>query len=280
MSFLASVTASVRKTFKDTFVRSNTSGGPGRASDGSLWDATRGTMVVSSNTLTTTDAVSGYPMVTTDMGVENVQVEVSAANNGQMAALWVTDANNWWGIQTFSQATDCNCGSQAYSCNCGQQPYSCNCGSTPYSCGCGSVTTCGSYAGPYCLYYYTYYSCSTCYTYSCQTCYEYACQTCYQYVCQTCYPNNIRVMQAVSGTISAIYTWTIASLAAAFRVKTSGDQITVQAYSNADLTSQIGSDLTHNASSPTKTKRFGLSIGPSSYNQGTAISNVIIKRNP
>jgi hypothetical protein len=90
----------------------------------------------------------------------------------------------------------------------------------------------------------------------------------------------MRVLRSVSGSVSAVYTWTLASLAAAFRVKTSGDAITMQAYSNSNLTSQIGSDTTYTASSPAKTKRFGLSIGPSSYNQGSSISNVIIKRNP
>lgn len=90
----------------------------------------------------------------------------------------------------------------------------------------------------------------------------------------------MRVLQSVSGSVSALYTWTMASLAAAFRVKTSGNSITMQAYSDTGMTSQIGSDTTYNASAPNKTKRFGLSIGPSNYNQGTTISKVIIKRNP
>jgi hypothetical protein len=272
MGFFGIVTASVRKTFTDTFVRSNTSGGPGRASDGSLWDATRGTMVVTSNTLTTPDSVSGYPMVTTDMGVENVQIEVSATNTGQLASLWVTDSNNWWGVQTFSQAESCNCYTYYYSCNCSAYYYQCNCTTTYFCANWG----CGSYQGAY--------FCNTCQSYgsysSCSTCTGYSCSTCSDYACSTCYPNYMRVLRSVSGSVSAVYTWTLASLAAAFRVKTSGDAITMQAYSNSNLTSQIGSDTTYTASSPAKTKRFGLSIGPSSYNQGSSISNVIIKRNP
>lgn len=90
----------------------------------------------------------------------------------------------------------------------------------------------------------------------------------------------MRILQSVSGSVSALYSWTLASLAAAFRVKTSGSSITTQAYSDTGMTSQIGSDVTYNASSPTKTKRFGLSIGASGYNQGTSISSVTIKRNP
>lgn len=263
MGFFAVVTSSVRKVFTDTFQRSNTTGSPGRATDGSLWDATRGTMVVTNNVLTTSDSFSNYPMVTTDMGVEDIAIEVTATNTGQLASLWVTDSNNWWGVQTYSQSESCNCYTYSYSCNCSAYYYDCNC---------GSYTYCGSYAGPYCLYYVT--------SYSCQTCTGYSCQTCYGYACSTCYPNYMRVLQSVSGSISALYSWTLSSLAAAFRVKTSGNAITMQAYSDIAMTSQIGSDTTYNASAPTKTKRFGVSIGPSNYNQGTTVSKVIIKRNP
>ncbi len=273
MGFFAVVTASVRKTFTDTFVRSNTSGGPGRASDGSLWDATRGTMVVTSNTLTTSDSVSGYPMVTTDMGVENVAVEVTATNTGQLASLWVTDSNNWWGVQTYSESVQCNCYTYYYQYNCT---------STPYACGCSNVTVCSQWV---CGFYYNNFSCKSCVEYysyqSCSsTCYNYSCQTGSAQTCSTCATNYMRVLQSVSGSVSAIYSWALASLASAFRVKTTGNQITMQAYSDTAMTTQIGSDTNYTPSSPTKTKRFGLSIGPSAYNQGTSISSVIIKRNP
>lgn len=254
---------SVKSSILDTFIRSNTTGGPGVATDGTVWSATRGTMVVYSNALTTNDSVSTYPMITAEMPQEDVSVEVTATNTGQLAALWVTDSNNWWGVQTFSQAESCNCYTYYYSCNCYTYSYDCNC---------GSRTICGSYAGSYCLYYVTRYVCDTCSGQSCSSCPGYA--------CSTCYPNYMRVLQSVSGSISAVYTWTLASLAAAFRVKTAGNAITMQAYSNSNLTGQIGSDTTYNATSPARTKRFGLSIGPSSYNQGTTISKISITKNP
>lgn len=269
---IGTIAGAVRKRFFDTFVRSNTSGGPGTATDGSQWTATRGTMVVSSNTLTSSDSVSNYPMVTVDMAVQDAAVEVTASATGQVASLWVTDSNNWWGVQTFSQSESCNCGQQPYSCNCGTTYYSCNCSTTYYCTNWG----CGSYQGSgfcnVCQSYGSYYSCQTCSSYSCQTCYTYA--------CSTCYPNYMRMLQMVSGTVSVLTSWAISSAAAAFRVKTASNQVTIQAYSDSALTSQIGSNITYDASSPTKTTRFGISLGPSSYNQGTAISNVTIKRNP
>ena len=89
----------------------------------------------------------------------------------------------------------------------------------------------------------------------------------------------MRVLNSVSGCVSVLASWAISSLAAAFRVKTSGNQITAQAYSNTDFTGQIGSDNVYTATSPVRTKKFGLSIGPSSYNQGTTISKVSITKN-
>jgi hypothetical protein len=46
------------------------------------------------------------------------------------------------------------------------------------------------------------------------------------------------------------------------------------------MTSQIGSDLTYTPSSPTTTKKFGLMISPSTYNQGSTIASTTIEPNP
>lgn len=272
MRTLYPIAAAIRKRFIDTFTRSNTSGGPGIATDGSLWSATRGTMVVSSNVLTSSDSVSSYPMVTVDMAVQDVEVDVTASNTGQLASIWVTDANNWWGVQKFSQPEDCNCGTTFFSCNCSTTFFQCNC-STTTSCvrwNCGSFT-----AANFCNQCQQFSSFT-----SCQTCSQYTCQTCSQYSCQTCYPNYMRMLRMASGSVSVLTTWLLSSLAAAFRVRTATDQVTIQAFSDTNLTSQIGSNLVYNASSPAKTSRFGISLGPSSFNQGTTISRVTIKRNP
>ena len=272
MRTLYPIAAAIRKRFIDTFVRSNTSGGPGIATDGSLWSATRGTMVVSSNVLTSGDSVSSYPMVSVDMAVQNVEMDVTASNTGQLASIWVTDANNWWGVQKFSQPENCNCGTTFFSCNCSTTFFSCNC-TTTTSC---AQWNCGSFTAA------TF--CNTCVSFSsftsCQTCSQYTCQTCSQYTCQTCYPNYMRMLRMASGSVSVLTTWLLSSLAAAFRVRTATDQVTIQAFSDTNLTSQIGSNLVYNASSPAKTSRFGISLGPSSFNQGTTISRVTIKRNP
>jgi hypothetical protein len=71
----------------------------------------------------------------------------------------------------------------------------------------------------------------------------------------------------------------VSTLISAFRVKTSNNVITIQAYSDYNFSSQIGSDLTYAADNPTKTKRFGLAISPSSYGQGSTINKISIDRN-
>jgi hypothetical protein len=68
-------------------------------------------------------------------------------------------------------------------------------------------------------------------------------------------------------------------VAAAFRVKTSGDVITIQAYSDSGMSSQIGSDMTYTATGSTKSTKFGLAIAPSTYSQTSTISKITIDRN-
>lgn len=274
------VSASIRKRFYDNFTRDNSTGTTGVSTDGSILTVLRGVFNISSNALTTSTAVSEYPILYTDMLVENVDMRLVSANQGGMAAIWITDSGNWWGVQKSSAAESCNCSTYYYSCNCSSYSYQCNCGQTCNTCYYSGSYTCGSYSGSYCIYYIwtpgTAYSCCT---YSCQTCYGYSCQTCSGYSCQTCYPQYIKILKSVSNTVSVIFSTTVAAVAQALRIKTSGDQITIQAFSDSSMTSQIGGDITHTPTSPAKTTKFGISISPSSYNQGNSISSIQIDRN-
>ena len=66
---------------------------------------------------------------------------------------------------------------------------------------------------------------------------------------------------------------------ASFRVKTSGNVITAQAFSDAAGTTQIGTDNVYTASSSTQTTKYGIIVTPASYGQGTTLSNVTITKN-
>ncbi len=98
--------------------------------------------------------------------------------------------------------------------------------------------------------------------------------------CSTCYPQYIRIIKSVAGTVSLLTQQSLgATLAAAFRVKTSGSQITASAYSDSSQVTQIGSDLVYTPTGVTITAQHGITIIPSSYNQGYAVDSVEIKKN-
>jgi hypothetical protein len=120
------------------------------------------------------------------------------------------------------------------------------------------------------------------YQYNNQYTYQYSFNNSYTYsqtVCQTCYPQYIRVIQSVGSTISTLTSWTIASLVKALRVKTSGTQITVSAFSDDSGVSQIGSDLVYTATGATINPKYGIVVTPSTYNQGYSIDSINIDKN-
>lgn len=290
MRTLYPIAAAVRKKFVDTFQRTST--GMGTATDGSKWNTDRGTWNVTPGTATSSTAASSYPMVTQDMPYSNTTVSVVSSAQGSTAALWVTDANNWWGVGMRQEAVSCNCTNTCSTTGC-----------TGYGCsgyGCTStVAYCSSYGctGYGCVGYRPYppytclgYGCTgtgcsgysyTCNGYGCTSsgCTGYGC-TAYTNTCSTCYPQYIRVLQSVANTVTEVTNWTIANVAAAFKVKTSGSSLTIKPYSDSAMTTQIGADLTYTPSSPTITKKFGLMISPSTYAQGSSITSTTIETNP
>jgi hypothetical protein len=137
---------------------------------------------------------------------------------------------------------------------------------------------CGQYTNGNTVYAYTYgYANAYDYAYNAYfTAYAYAVNGPYA-SCQTCYPQYIRVIQSVANTVSTVMEWTLASIAQSFKVKNSGNQITVSAYSDANMVTQIGSDLVYTPTGATITPTSGIMISPSSYNQGYSIDAVEIK---
>lgn len=97
-------------------------------------------------------------------------------------------------------------------------------------------------------------------------------------VCDTCYPQYVRLIQSAANTVSTITQWSINTLASALKVKTSGSQLTISAYSDSSMVTQIGSDLVYTPTGVTITPTSGLTIIPSSYNQGYTVDEIQIKR--
>lgn len=127
------IASSVRKKLKDAFQRSD-SASLGRATDGSVWSTIRGSLGISSSKATTSDP-SQWPMAVVEMPTEDNSVTIKGAGQGAMAALWVSDAGNWWGAGIYSTAESCNCSTSCSACP--PEPYSCVTGETCDTCGGG-----------------------------------------------------------------------------------------------------------------------------------------------
>ena len=124
---------------------------------GRTWSFLRGTWSISNSKITTTTS-NNYPIAIVDALVPDVSIDLKDTENGSGAALWVTDAGNWWGIGLYQQPEDCNCSPFSYECNCQSENYECNCTSTSYSCNCTTTyTSCN------CTTTYSSCNCSTCY---------------------------------------------------------------------------------------------------------------------
>ena len=83
----------------------------------------------------------------------------------------------------------------------------------------------------------------------------------------------MRLLKSVSGTVStATADVSLASAAVAILTTVSNDTITSKAYSDTAMTTQLGTTLTHTASSPSKGYYVGIIKTPSD-NQGSTIDN-------
>ena len=101
----------------------------------------------------------------------------------------------------------------------------------------------------------------------------------------TCYRNRyywgVRILKMVSNAVTELLntdlsnSLTDSNPIVGIRVIVSGNLITVRAYSNTNFSTQVGSDVTHTASSPNKGSGIGIVKAPSSANQGTTIDNFV-----
>lgn len=219
------------------------------------------------NSMTSSTSSSSYPITMMDGLTKNVELDLKDIGQGMGAALWVTDANNWWGVGISQDAVTCGCTTcSSYSC---QTCSSYSCGSCPRF-GCTDRAPNG-----YCRAYGTWFyecNCGTSFfSCNCSTSY-YTCG------CTTCYPQYIRILQSVSGTVTALMTWTFSTVIRALKVKTLNKQISVDSYSDA-AQSNLVANVSYNASSATETTNFGIMASPSSYNESKTLNSIKIRRN-
>jgi hypothetical protein len=343
----SSIFSAVGKSFKDDFNRADQTG------LGGAWSILRSSFNISGNKASAT--TNNYPLASVTMPYSNVQIDLAGISEGAMAALWVSDAGNWWAVGIDQQAVNCNCSYYyntyqyyAYNCIDGYNGSFCNasnsvcnatgkgscktsnntCNARSYTCN-GYSTACnGGYNSTFCVYSYynsknKSYTCvsygggnckafskfcsswsSTCNS-SSSTCnaWNFVCNSS-NYVCNgnfntsypnyynclntdvngpylscnTCYPQYIRIIQSVGSTVSTIASWTASQIIQSLRIKTSGSEIQIQAFSDTGFTSQVDGTLVHTPSGVAVTTNFGITVQPSQY-QGYTIDGIEITKN-
>lgn len=88
--------------------------------------------------------------------------------------------------------------------------------------------------------------------------------------CQTCYPKYIKIFKSIASVVSTITSWTPGETGiGSFRVKTKGNVIKVQTYSDTDGLTAYGEEVTYDATpeNPQKTRKFGIMITPAARDQ-------------
>lgn len=178
---------------------------------------------------------------------------------GPSCVMWSTVCNGWnVGNCAAWNSGNCNATNSTFSCT----TWSAICNSVSYPCASGG-NFCSEAAYPCAAWNAsTFYSCN----------------------CQTCYPQYIRFIQSVSNTVSQLTSWTVSGIINSFRViisainpsKTSATT-TIKAYSDNNLSTQIGSDLTYTPTGVAINAKYGIMVKPSSYSQGTTIEEVSIE---
>ena len=103
--------------------------------------------------------------------------------------------------------------------------------------------------------------------------------TFYECNCQTCYPQYVRFIQSISGTVTTLTSWIVSTVVNSIKVTTSESNTTTKIYSDTNLITQIGSDLTYTPTGVTVTPQYGIMVKPSSYLQGNTIEEITIEVN-
>ena len=97
--------------------------------------------------------------------------------------------------------------------------------------------------------------------------------------CQTCYPRSIMLLKSVLSVVSTVTTWAISSAASSLRLKTNGNQVEIATYSDLSGTIVTDTPVTHTAVAPLQTKKYGLLVSPSTYQQGNSAGEITIMPN-
>ena len=265
---LGIIASAILKFITDNFNRTTT-GSLGTSSSGSVWQAIRGVWYANGSAAQSDTAASSYPIASITFKAD--ATVSTTVTEGTGVSFWVTDANSWYATVAYHTQT-------TYSCNCST---CCNtCQHTGGSC--GTTYSCPTY-GDYVIGSSCYYTDiftgqqvydgpatatpNTCTNADCSACGSYSCN------CQTCTNNFywLRMLKSVSGTVSQVISdYAMASLPAAVKVVTNGNTITEYGYSDAAMTTLLGSTST-TVTSPVIGAGVGIIKAPAAITQGSTV---------
>jgi len=87
----------------------------------------------------------------------------------------------------------------------------------------------------------------------------------------------VNIWRSIAGELTLVKNWAVSTVAAirSLRVRLRNDEITVSPYSDENLVQQLGNNLVYTATGAEITTRFGITISPSAYQQGTTAATTI-----
>lgn len=93
----------------------------------------------------------------------------------------------------------------------------------------------------------------------------------------TVFDQKVSLRQSIAGNVQLLTSWLVSSaqVIRALKVKLTGNVISTKVYSDSNQVSQIGSDLVYTATGAEVTPKFGLTISPSIYGQGTTAAGSV-----
>lgn len=94
----------------------------------------------------------------------------------------------------------------------------------------------------------------------------------------TTYPAYIKILKSVAGTISQLTSFLVTTVVNSLRITVSGSTITTKAYSDVNLSTQIGSDLIYTPTGAAVYTEYGIIVIPSGFNQTSEIDEISIER--
>lgn len=290
-------------TLVDSFNRAN--GALGTSSDGlSAWTVDRGTFTVDSNMAYSTNTSDSMATVTlSTSAISNAQVDMYSDQAGVGLAIWVTDANSYWGIYPNYTSTTTATNTVGSSTTCSGPGFAGTSGNTCSQ----SANVSGSYGPYYVTSYYgqngtSYYSStakSVCtiptpvrtlgqnsghYYYNCTFAgggYNYSTNTNASNVTNTNYTTNyvtdytsqLKIKNQSAVVVSNQYASSLSPIRS-IAVSTSGNVITYTGYSAANKGGSALVSSTYDAGAGTKGSKVGVFKTSANYLQGSYVDNI------